>query len=65
MHITLNGERVEITSQTLFDALTELGYGDMAIATALNSEFVPITLRTTINLKPGDTLEVLAPMQGG
>lgn len=65
MHITLNGEVIDITSQTLFDALVELGYGDTAVATAINSEFVPIKLRTTISLKPGDTLEVLAPMQGG
>jgi len=65
MHITLNGEAIEITAQTLFDALVELGYGDMAVATAVNGRFVPITLRSTTNLKPGDTLEVLAPMQGG
>ncbi|MBO6917174.1 MAG: sulfur carrier protein ThiS [Rhizobiaceae bacterium] len=65
MTIVLNGEKVDIKAASLIDALVELGYQDAKIATALNEEFVPETLRATIVLNDGDRLEILAPMQGG
>lgn len=65
MTIVLNGEKVEIKAASLIDALVELGYQDAKIATAVNEEFVPETLRATIALNDGDRLEILAPMQGG
>ena len=65
MTIVLNGEKVEIKAASLIDALVELGYQDAKIATAVNEEFVPETLRATIVLNDGDRLEILAPMQGG
>ena len=65
MTIVLNGEKVEIKAASLIDALVELGYEDAKIATAVNEEFVPETLRATIVLNDGDRLEILAPMQGG
>jgi sulfur carrier protein len=37
----------------------------MAVATALNGNFVTIGQRVTTTLSDGDQLEVLAPMQGG
>lgn len=65
MKIVLNGEAVDIHATNLSDALIELGYKDAAVATALNEDFVPATLRDQTELKDGDRLEVLAPMQGG
>jgi len=65
MRILLNGESVEILKTDLDEALLELGYNSAVVATALNGEFVPVTLRAGTNLEPGDSIEVLAPMQGG
>ena len=65
MRIQLNGENREIESASLNGALAELGYGDATVATALNGDFVPVTLRDQTVLQAGDHLEVVAPMQGG
>ena len=65
MTIVLNGEKVEINAVSLKEVLNELGYKDAKIATAVNEEFIPETLHSTIELNDGDRLEILAPMQGG
>lgn len=65
MNIVLNGEKKSVSSSNLTEVLTELGYSDAKIATALNEEFISETNRTGIVLEAGDRLEVLAPMQGG
>lgn len=65
MRIMHNGEAVEVTSETLETILTELGYAETVVATALNGAFVPVTERANTSLQPGDSIEVLAPMQGG
>ena len=65
MNIQCNDKQIQIQADTLTAALIELGYEDAIVATALNGEFVPKTLRHTTTLKPGDCLDVLAPMQGG
>lgn len=65
MHITVNADLHEITSETLADVLDELGFADPAIATALNGVFVARDVRPATVLAEGDRLEVLAPMQGG
>ncbi|KMK66199.1 sulfur carrier protein ThiS [Puniceibacterium sp. IMCC21224] len=65
MNITLNGESRVIAATTLTDALTEAGYGDAVVATAVNGNFVPQGLRAGLTLSNGDAIEVLAPMQGG
>ncbi len=65
MKISVNGEDREVQASDLQSALAELGFGDAKVATALNSEFVPATLRASTQLSDGDRLEVLAPMQGG
>ncbi|PIB25860.1 thiamine biosynthesis protein ThiS [Amylibacter kogurei] len=65
MKINVNGELREITSPNLADALDELGYGDAKIATAVNENFIPATLRHDTELVQNDRLEILAPMQGG
>ncbi|MEO1140117.1 MAG: sulfur carrier protein ThiS [Pseudomonadota bacterium] len=65
MNILVNAEPRDITADTLADALSELGFDNPAIATALNGTFVPRQCRPTTRMNDGDRLEVLAPMQGG
>lgn len=65
MNIVLNGEQKDVDAENVADVLNELGFGGATVATALNETFVPVGLRETTNLKEGDRLEVLAPMQGG
>ncbi|MEH7829994.1 sulfur carrier protein ThiS [Gemmobacter denitrificans] len=65
MKIEVNGEGRAVVGQTLAEALAELGWGAARVATAVNGEFVPKTMRAGLILKDGDRLEVLAPMQGG
>ncbi len=65
MRITVNDEPRDVQSPTLDGLLRELGYGDAAVATAVNGQFVPATLRARRELNDGDRIEVLAPMQGG
>lgn len=65
MRIELNGTQFDIGAATLAGALTELGFGGGALATALNGGFIPAAARATTLLHDGDRVEVLAPMQGG
>lgn len=65
MKIELNGEPRDIVATDLDAALTELGWGEKRVATALNGAFVPAALRWETTLAPGDRLEVLTAMQGG
>lgn len=65
MKITLNGDAREIAAATLDQALSELGYNDSSIATAVNGTFIPKSQRPEQLLGDGDRIEVVAPMQGG
>jgi sulfur carrier protein len=63
--ILVNGAWCDTVAADLAAALEELGYGAATVATALNGEFVPASLRPDAPLAEGDRVEVLAPMQGG
>lgn len=65
MRLEVNGEHRDVTGPTLADALAELGWGEARVATALNGAFVAKGVRGGTDLKDGDRLEVLTPMQGG
>ncbi len=65
MRIFLNGEPTDVQAHELAAALTELGYGDAVVATAVNESFVPASARQATALREGDRVEVLAPRQGG
>lgn len=65
MKILVNGTWCDTAATDLASALEELGYGGSIVATALNGEFVPASVRSSAPLAEGDRLEVLAPMQGG
>jgi sulfur carrier protein len=63
--ILVNGAWRDTNAADVAAALKEFGYGDSAVATALNGEFVATGARPSALLTDGDRLEVLAPMQGG
>lgn len=65
MKINVNGEPHDVAATILSEALEELGFGTAKIATAVNEEFVPVSMRSAYELTTGDRLEIVAPMQGG
>ena len=65
MRIEVNGDPRDIAATTVEGALSELGWAEARVATALNGEFLPSSARASQRLRDGDRLEVLAPMQGG
>ncbi len=65
MKILVNGAWRESPAVLLTEALEQLGYADSVVCTAVNGEFVAVAARTGVQLREGDALEVLAPMQGG
>jgi sulfur carrier protein len=65
MTIVCNGTKREVENLVLSKILLEIGYANLLIATAVNGCFVPARQRDSVLLKEGDTLEVVAPRQGG
>ena len=65
MRLYLNGEAVEVKAGTLAALLEERGFGCRMVGTAVNEVFVAAASRETRELKDGDRVEVVAPMQGG
>jgi sulfur carrier protein len=65
MNIQLNGDARSFSAATLAALLIEAGFEDAVVATAVNGAFVPAPAREGLTLKDGDSIEVLAPMQGG
>ena len=65
MKISVNGQPHEVKATTIAAILTEIGYGDAMVATALNGDFVTADRRMNQIVREGDALEVLAPRQGG
>lgn len=65
MKLQLNGMPVDVPVNTLAEVLITEGFGGAKVATAVNGTFVPAGARTDHRLWEGDSIEVLAPMQGG
>jgi sulfur carrier protein len=65
MRILVNGAWHELQGAELAALLSELGYRDAVVSTAVNGEFVAVAARPQRALSEGDRVEVLAPMQGG
>ncbi len=65
MQIVLNGKPCEVARDRLDRALDELGYQDAKVATAVNGKFIARSLRAETQIRDGDRVEVIAPMQGG
>ena len=65
LEVVVNGEKASTQARTLAELLVELGYGDAKVATACNGDFVPLRKREAVELTGGDTIEIVAPRQGG
>ena len=65
MKILVNGEMTRTHAKTLGELCTALGHGLDKIATARNGDFVPETARARTELSENDTIEIVAPRQGG
>ncbi|WP_417767753.1 sulfur carrier protein ThiS [Stappia sp.] len=65
MAITVNGAPLDIAPGSLAALLDALDYGDAIVATAVNGDFVPAEDRAATDVRDGDRVEILAPMQGG
>lgn len=63
--LTLNGEAVASSAQTLDALLQEQGFGAVKVATAVNGAFVPMRARADLALQDGDHIEVVSARQGG
>jgi sulfur carrier protein len=63
--IRLNGEQLETEACTLADLVTSQGFAESGVATAVNGDFVPRQARPATQLVDGDTVEIVAPRQGG
>ena len=63
--LTVNGEPRQTAAGTLLDLVAVLGYGGDRVATAVNGDFVPERLRAERRLATGDSIEIVAPRQGG
>ena len=65
MTIIINGEpQILSEPQTVDQLLAGKGF-TKGIAVAINGAFVPRTTYTSQWVKEGDSIEILAPMQGG
>jgi len=65
MELVVNGEPFDGDVTTLAELVSELGYGDQKVATAVNGDFVADIDRETYELRDGDQVEIVAPRQGG
>lgn len=63
--VTLNGEPFETTAQSLEELVTQSGFGEVRVATALNGSFVAASERRVTPISAGDKIEVLSARQGG
>ena len=65
MNLIVNGRPRETRADDLEDILTELGFAETRVATAVNGTFVSHSSRAATRLREGDRLEILTPRQGG
>ena len=66
MKIILNGkETITENTPSITAFLGQSGYDGMLVAVAVNGTFVARSLHDETNLADGDSVEIVAPMQGG
>lgn len=63
--VLVNAEPQTVRAATLADVLTQLGYGEGKVATALNGDFVSERERATTPVAEGDRIEIVSARQGG
>lgn len=65
MKLIVNGEPKQSPAATLAELLTTLEYEGDWLATAVNGDLVHREDRNQHQLRSGDRIEILSPMQGG
>ncbi|WP_428818630.1 sulfur carrier protein ThiS [Microbulbifer sp. MCCC 1A16149] len=66
MQLLVNGETVTAKQgDTVAAILEQLGYSGETFAVACNGDFVPRGTYDEARLKPGDRLDIVAPVVGG
>lgn len=66
MNIHLNGAPQTLdTESTITDLLKNHGYEGKIVAVAVNQNFVPKSHYDEHKITEGDSIEIVAPMQGG
>jgi sulfur carrier protein len=64
--VSINGEIKELNDNlTVSEMLKILDYKSKTFAVAVNTTFVPLTKYDQTIIKSGDTIDILAPVQGG
>jgi sulfur carrier protein len=63
--IAVNGEPASTTARTLHDWVLAQGATPESLATAVNGQFVPRTLRAATVLHMGDAILTFQPITGG
>ena len=64
--VSVNGEVKELEENLNVDQMIEaLEYKVKGFAVAVNTTFVPIAKYNETIIKEGDTIDILAPVQGG
>ena len=66
MTLIVNGKIMEVEDEiTLARLIARLGWDRQIGAVAINLTFIPAGTYETVQLKEGDTVEILAPVYGG
>jgi len=65
MTVTINGEQQTLPEQQTVDQLLAGKGFSKGIAVAINGAFIPRASYAKQVVKEGDSIEILAPMQGG
>ena len=65
MVLTVNGEHQEVAATTIPALLQELEYEGAFLVVAVNHDVVQRRRWDEVELKAGDTIEIVTPRQGG
>ncbi len=65
LEVMVNGAPQTTTATTVHDWVLAQGVAPEAVATALNGQFVPRSLRAATALRPGDAILTFQPIVGG
>lgn len=66
IEVIVNGKRTEVSSEmNVHDVIKELQYTQKGFSLALNGTFVAIATYGETMIRDNDSIEILAPVQGG
>ncbi len=66
IEVIVNGVRTEVSSEmNVKEMVKELNYTREGFSLALNGTFVAISTYETTTIRDNDSIEILAPVQGG